>query len=381
MVLELPGIYPSEVLCSLRRLRRTGQIPEFDVLAAELEAASKPFCQPQAVPPEKRMVEHPLDYEWRFTRQGVVRICDELRRARLRQNAEVLCLGCPSVFQFGGDSIKHVKFTLWDKNAPTRSRLKEATGIHLMDVIQADPPEHRADFVIIDPPWYHAHYCLFLWAGFHCLPVGGHILLSFPPEGTRPSVGEELSTLLKWCLDHGLTFEKREPRCLPYRSPLFEVNALKAQGVTNFPLDWRRGDLILLRKQSPASFPRPSHSFPSENWEEVQVQFSRVKVCRDKSTSDGLLGPVGPTEILPSVSSRYRWRKQANVVTSGNRFLRTSRPDELIACLSTIASPHSPKMADAFIGSRNTLLSRKAFDIISREAMEAAQYFRRIHEF
>jgi hypothetical protein len=49
----------------------------------------------------------------------------------------------------------------------------------------------------LTPPWYREFYELFIWAGLHCLPVRGRMILSFPPEGTRPSVKEELRSLVR----------------------------------------------------------------------------------------------------------------------------------------------------------------------------------------
>ena len=62
LLLNLPGVYPTEVLLSLRRLRSAKQIIEFDVLAVELEAASKPIYNVNPVSPSERKIEHPLDF-------------------------------------------------------------------------------------------------------------------------------------------------------------------------------------------------------------------------------------------------------------------------------------------------------------------------------
>jgi hypothetical protein len=377
LVSELPGVYPSEVLCALRRLRKASQMSEFDVLAIELEVASTPPYR-RIVEPIKRYIEHPLDFEWRFTQQGVARICEEIQRFPLKPNAEILCLGCPSVYVFGSQSLRNLKFTLWDKNSPVNGQMEE---VKVIDLSEMTTPRWKADFAVIDPPWYNEFYQLFIWAAFHCLPLGGRILLSFPPEGTRPSVIRERDALIDWCSSHGLKLEKRKPHCLSYRSPLFEVNALRQQGITNFPLNWRKGDLIVLKKQRGACFSKPSIPILDDKWEEIRVGSSRIRVCRGRKCGDALLAPVGPTEILPSVSSRHRLRKFANVITSGNRFLRTRAPENLLACLSIIKESDSANMINSFFASQNPLLLRKATELICKEEKEAAQYFRLIHEF
>jgi hypothetical protein len=377
---DLPGIYPSEVLCALRRLRAAGEISEFDVLAVELEAASRPALHHEPVEPDRRLIEHPLDFEWRFTWRGAARICNEIDKSDLKPNSKVLCLGCPSVYLFGRQYRKHIRFSLWDKNTALLGQMDEARDIRCLDVAEAMPPLHAADLAVIDPPWYNEFYKLFIWAAFNCLPLGGRILLSFPPEGTRASAIEDLNSVIKWCSLHGLKLKKRQPNYLPYRSPLFEVNALREQGVTNFPLNWRRGDLIVLTKQQMAYFSKPSCSFPKEEWEEIRVGASRIKICADKKHDGALFGGVGPTEVLPSVSSRYKLRRFANVVTSGNRFLRSKAPDDLLACFAAVDPSIPDSMSKGFFESKHPLLMRKVTDLIFKEEREAAHYFRRIHE-
>ena len=174
--------------------------------------------------------------------------------------------------------------------------------------------------------------------------------------------------------------ESRQSNCLPYRSPLFEVNALREQGVTNYPMNWRRGDMIVLCKKQAVVVAKPRLSFPKEPWEEILVKTSRIKLCRGKVCDEGLFRGVGPTEVLPSVSSRHHLRRLANVVTSGNRFFRTRAPEAVLACLSAIEPSGSDEMIKAFRASKHRLLMRRLVDLVCKEEREAAQYFRRIHD-
>jgi hypothetical protein len=378
----LPGIYPAEVLCSLRRLRCSARIDEFDVHAVELDAASRPVLHSKPVAPERQRqcIEHPLDFEWRFTREGVARICEEIEKLGLEPRSEVLCIGCPSVYSLGKENLGRLSFQLWDKNAPTGGQIEEAREICRVDMNNAASPFPSVATVVIDPPWYPEFYQLFIWAGFHCLPAGGSMLLSFPPQGTRPSVVEDLNALIKWCSMRGLVLEERKPCSLPYRSPLFEVNALKGQGVSNFPLNWRRGDLLLLKKQTSKSFDKPKCSLPSEKWEEIKVRASRVRVHQGRKIHGAIFRPAGESEVLPSVSSKQLARRRANVVTSGNRFFCTSVPEEVLDCLAAIDASGPDRMRRSFLASRRPLLMRKVADMVSKEEREAAEYFRRIHE-
>ncbi|HXC35283.1 MAG TPA: hypothetical protein VNV43_05370 [Candidatus Acidoferrales bacterium] len=379
-MLQLPGIYPTEVLFGLSRLLKTKQIPEVGVIAVELEAASRPIYFESPVAAQDRRIEHPLDFEWHFSKEGAKRVCEEILRLCGKDNGEVLCLGCPSVYAFGKQNLKNYNFRLWDKNVRHLGQIEEAREVACVDVFDSFESGKKADFVVLDPPWYNPYYLLFLWAAAHCLAKGGYVVLSFPPEGTRPSVKTERRELVLWCKRNGFQIEKRIPNSLKYRSPLFEVNALKAQGVTKFPLDWRRGDLFVLKKSSDEVPAKPDVLIPNEKWEEVRVGHVRIKVSCSKKSGRGLLVPAMSEAVIPSVSSRHPARRLANVVTSGNRFLCTNAPEELVGCLSLLKSNGAKSMVDSFLAAKNPLLMRKALDLILSEEIEAADYFWRINE-
>lgn len=377
LLAKLPGIFPSEVICSLRRLALVDKISEVELLSVELEVVSRPNTQGNLVSRTTRHIEHPLDFEWRFTKQGVARICDEIDALQNGKPSEVLCLGCPSVYLLG----RQHKFRLWDKNTLHLGQLDEANEVSKLDISSEMPGGKIVDVVVIDPPWYNTFYFSFLWAAFNHLARNGKVILSFPPLGTRPMIKDELRELKQWCAEHGLKVEKSVPNYLPYRAPLFEVNALRVQGIANFPIDWRRGDLIVLSKQSDSPFDKPKLPGQFEVWQEVQVQNCRVKVSNNVRRGDPVFAPVGSSEILPSVSSRHKLRREANVVTSGNRFFRTNSPEALLACLREASETNHQSMHNSFIASKNPLLRKKVAELISKENKEAAHYFRRINEF
>jgi hypothetical protein len=133
-MLGLPGIYPTEVLLGLRRLRRVNLISEVDVLSIELEAASKPFCNVQLVAAQDRRIEHPLDFEWLFTKEGAARICEEIKKISRKEFVDVLCLGCPSIYAFGKRNLKKWNFRLWDKNVLHLGQVDEAKEVSCVDL-------------------------------------------------------------------------------------------------------------------------------------------------------------------------------------------------------------------------------------------------------
>ena len=84
---------------------------------------------------------------------------------------------------------------------------------------------------------------------------------------------------------------------LSYCSPLFEGNALGAVGLTNVPNDWRRSDLMLLRKCRPVEIPAPPRSRLSGTWTEIVLNGTRVfaqvnGVIEPRAVAS--LNPVGP---------------------------------------------------------------------------------------
>jgi hypothetical protein len=377
---SLPGVYPSEALACTRRLNQEGVIDRQQLRLIEEEAITLPILDSEMKPSRRIMLDHPVDFEWRFTRTAVSRVLEELRR-RLAypRRPTILCLGCPSVYLAGRD-MSDLTFHLCDKNGRIIGQIEEALELQSHDLSQAILSNITADAAVIDPPWYLPFYRLFIWAACHRIPIGGYILLSFPPEGTRASAASEFTTLKKWCEAIGLRFETRNRNYLPYRSPLFEVNALREEGILNFPLNWRRGDLVIFRKEFQFEIERPEFpKFPYE-WQEIHVGPQRVKVLTTMPTAPVLLEAVGPSEVLPSVSSRHILRAAANVVTSGNRFLKTSTPDLLIECFQKIADVRSSNDMSLFAQSALSPLCRKALELACKEDSEANCYFQRTHE-
>src|SRR4249920_3498410 len=60
-----------------------------------------------------------------------------------------------------------------------------------------------------------------------------------------------------------------EHLALTYETPFFEANALAAAGLRGIPCEWRRGDLVVIRKM--ADCPRPSAINPrrKRTWQEL----------------------------------------------------------------------------------------------------------------
>jgi hypothetical protein len=160
----------------------------------------------------------------------------------------------------------------------------------------------------------------FLWAAGQLCAIGGHLLVSLPPVGTRPGITQEWAQTLDWAQQLGLMLLQLEPATLPYVTPPFERNALKTEGLYTMADEWRRGDLAVFYHTHRATIPRPIPPGEDEWIEEVLLGM-RVRIRRqsDGDFHDPSLRSLIPGDILPSVSRREPRRRCADVWTSGNR--------------------------------------------------------------
>ena len=99
------------------------------------------------------------------------------------------------------------------------------------------------DLIVVDPPWYSRETRAFLLTAIRNASPGSKVLLSVPPVGTRPGVEHEWQELLIWAGGVGLRLLAYETEILPYISPLFEKNALRAAGVELIPSNGDAGTL------------------------------------------------------------------------------------------------------------------------------------------
>jgi len=158
---------------------------------------------------------------------------------------------------------------------------------------------------------------------------------------------------------------------VPYRSPFFEANALKAEGISNFPLNWRKGDLLMFVKtqEIPCFWDNGGQIGPE--WEDVAIKGFRVKICNAFSDSLHMLSSVGSEEVFPSVSSRAPNRHLANVVTSGNRFLRSGKPELVLEELRLIKIIAGRECLAPLLPEQHNPLRSKLIALVLREQQEA----------
>ncbi len=298
LVRSLPGVYPADALRAVGRLRQ--ELPAGWQMSGTSSVAPALDGWP---------VEHPLDFDWRFTPEAVRLLID-----RCHRNApdSVAFLGAPSLAREAAVRGLRAGVSLFDKNpalvAAIRASLPGVTAA-CIDLVWGDPVGvGTAAVAVADPPWYSEHTLAFLWAASRLTRIGGRVLLSLPPEGTRPGGAERDAVFRapgRGILRASAGVPGRAAACLAYRTPPFERNALAAAGVPEVPWDWRRGDLaeFVVVAEDGRIAPRCLDG-PLDVWDEESVGVVRIQ-CRtypDNGFRDPTLSPAVPGDILATVS-------------------------------------------------------------------------------
>lgn len=344
LIVHLKSIYPSVVLESLQRLSNSSRLSSETVTRFQ-DQATRRMDSPRCTESFRVLpVPHPLDYDWRFSPDGV----EYLLEKHPNRSELLVCLGAPSIFSAAIHRTPDVRCVLLDGNAQLISTLKPisplGSTIHC-DLLQDPIPPLQARTVIADPPWYPEYVRAFLWCGRSLLMAGGHLLLSLPPEGTRPGVDQELAEAIAWASLLGLRLLKNHQASVRYVTPPFERNALHAQGIYCVPDTWRAGDILEFECAGPLGASRPVTALYESTWSEVSRDGVRIRVAAgdQESLIAPQLLPLVPGDILASVSRRDPRRSQARVWTSGNRVFGCSDPRTLAIAASAYVGGNQPQ--------------------------------------
>lgn len=343
LVRSLPGVDPTTVFDSIRRQKLSARVDfnkKGDVVLQNV-ASELPR---RAYDLNDLPTPHPLDYCWWFDSRTVSNLVASVRDLSL-PSANVVLLGTPTVFDAVTSIFDTRSFVLVDSDPLVVSRrtygASHKSHAVLADLTCTDVNVGHGQVVIADPPWYEAESRAFLWAARQACELNGVVLVSFPPEGTRPGVVAESERALNWAKTLGLEVEECNRGVLSYVSPLFEENALNAASVPPLHAAWRRGDLVRLRCAGVCRTERPSTRIPSgHRWTERLFGDVRIRV---RQTGDGsgwrdpALYRITESDLLPTVSRRDHRRDLVDVWTSGNRVFRCNGKQILLYILDAIA--------------------------------------------
>lgn len=238
-------------------------------------------------------------------------------------------------------------------------------------------PRESADAVILDPPWYLDFVRpMFAGAAHACRP-GGVVLISLPPDGTRPSAEADRQAAVAFGRRLGLDLIEYCALAIGYETPFFERNALNAAGIYP-PPRWRRGDMLMFRKAGAPTRPPLAASTHRRDWTEVGIGRTRLFIRATGKVRTGEAGLVSLIEgdILPTVSRRDPRRRRAQVWTSGNRIFRTDNPqlflEAAISCAGeAMGSGVEPRLWGTM--QEHRMLERVASDLRALAALEAQE--------
>jgi hypothetical protein len=381
LVRALPGVTPTETMRSVRRLGYA--LPAGRKAVAPLPSGHSHDDWP---------VEHPLDFDWRFTSKAARAL---IGRCPGPLDGPIVLLGTPTLALEATRQGRTGSVSLFDKN-PTliaTARVSSANFASFSTDLVWGAPVEIGDAVVAfaDPPWYPEYIAAFLWAASRLTRVGGRVFLSFPPVGTRPGILDERAASIAQASRFGLRLESIEIGALAYRMPLFERNTFLAAEVPEVADDWRRGDLIEFVHAERMSAPRPVPPGPPDVWDDVAVGVVRMK-CKsslDREFRDPTLSPVVPGDMLVTVSRRDPARASADIWTCGNRVFRCAGPDVFRTILSAIGHGEDVEEAVESAVGRDLCFeeshmvcraAEQASDLLQREESEVLEYVHRRRE-
>ncbi|MBF2067549.1 MAG: hypothetical protein IGS39_24495 [Calothrix sp. C42_A2020_038] len=351
LVASLPGVYPSLALNSLRRLASTKQISTSVLANAFKPAKPKPQLPSYSCHQIPLPIPHPLDYDWRFSDAAVKHLLKECAKVTQTDDTIVL-LGTPSLLRMGIKEPYLRHLVLLEASQTITDSLAQAVPkaqVIRCDVMREPLPSLTASAVVLDPPWYLEHIQSFLWTACQLCLLGGHILISMPPVGTRPGMKEEWAKILDWAQQLGLTLVKLEQSALSYTTPPFELNVLRAEGLNAVSREWRHGDLAVFSRSHQTQIPRPTVPSLEDEWTEEVLLGVRIRVRQPNilDFADPSLISLVPGDVLQSVSRRDSRRQLADVWTSGNRIFACQGRGVLLQILRALSEGRSPYEAVA----------------------------------
>jgi hypothetical protein len=323
------GAFPTDVMSRLQamcnsksivfdgsRYRRFGTVP------AEDRCRREPKILPVSLPDA-----HPLDFDWRFTREGREYLLSLICKYTIPESRLGL-FGAPTILQELERIRPHTY--LFDRNPALRAvfsplRLEKLfVNCDLRSPLKSEAKEF--DFVLADPPWYPEYYEAFVDRANELLRVNGILFVSVLPWLTRPSASIDRTFLVQHCFARGFDIIAVMPGVLQYESPQFEKAALATAGIN--VSSWRRGDLFVFRNVGELD-PEPEDSdLDDTSWHRYVLGAVQIRVIDGTGLGDfqfSVVAPSGP--VLPSVSRRSILRRKVHIWTSGNLAYSTTRPE------------------------------------------------------
>jgi hypothetical protein len=332
---RLPGLYPTALLDSLRRLESKGRIGKQVLIGITNRTEQNNSSQSEF--PYDAPVPHPIDFDWRFdvkTANDLLEISLSLSRA----DDLVLYLGCPTVFRASTKAALSRKFFLLDKNPVYSREFNSAKNCVCCDLLYDLLPPLQAQVTLADPPWYESYQRAFLESASQSTQLGGFVLITTPSLWTRPNVRKDWKSLVSWSRELGLNFLGTLSGIVRYTTPYFERNSLKAAGLDYVPKNWRQSNLLIFQKTLNIAQEK-SLKYHYHDWLEESHFGFRIRkpaLQLNRGFKEPSLISIVPGDILPSVSRTDPARSLADVWTEGNRVFACTGPMVLQSILRAL---------------------------------------------
>ncbi len=322
------GIHPIDIKKSLGRLYENNKIHRSKYTRLMI-SAKRHNIHVSTDMPDILPVPHILDYDWRFSYQGLKYMLKVLKKECDQKNSTIVFLGAPSLFKFCyNHAVLNAKLILVDINAE-----KHSAGVspELAEFINCDLNETcdilntiHADTIVMDPPWYFNYYQLFFDRASKMCHIGTKIFCIMPPKFTKAKTEIETRSLLEW-LDNDYGFRKTHyyHGVVTYHTPPYEINVLKANGINCSPENWRVGDLLIVEKTVDRIIKyEKDYRVVEEEWDEVIIQNIRIKYRHSDEIIGNFaisFGGIFDKDVYPAVKRSFGGKGAISVWTSGNR--------------------------------------------------------------
>jgi hypothetical protein len=281
---------------------------------------------------------HALDYEWYFERDTVNWLASLFPR-----EANVLFIGTPTVAAVRAQSGAYLR--LIDSNPLVTRRFPTLaySRIHIGRIQQVRRTYDEPDYILLDAPWNFSDVMTWIRFAHAHARRGTQILSTLFPAETRPTARVERARVLALAERIGRSTISYD--ALRYETPLFEREALQAEGIRGVGT-WRTGDLLSIRvERLDTTWDRLVRAVAAtrdrsrERWTSFTLgsQVLKLRATPSHQSRSVLTSVPGcPNDVLPSVSARDHRRKQVGIWTSRNRVASVSRPTRVARVLHAL---------------------------------------------
>ena len=333
LILAVPGVYPTEILNSISRLT------DCQFISPKILKDLQMFVSSSSTYDLKSNIlpSHPLDFTWYFSKTTRLFLLDYAHQMT-HQNDSILFLGTPSLLCFPHHIFRDRTAHLIDKHVSDyRTKILVNSQCYGCDLLSDKIPTINTNLVISDPPWYVEYYDSFLWAASKMCSINGKMLLALPPKNIRPKISTELKQIINRAIELGFRLVSIKKNAISYHTPQFERNSLISQGISNFPDDWRKGNLGIFIKEKNAVVSRPI-SINNKSWKSMTLNGVeiRIKINETKTYLSPSLISIVPNNILNSVSRRNSIRDNIDIWFMDNRIFSCKGPNILFRILQSI---------------------------------------------